>query len=93
MKHFVLQSYKTSGEAPSDDAFREKALLVLKSLSIKQVGIFETKFKAQKAKEKALFRTQRKPVEAGAHGTLSYKIKKGVNKNKIADEKILKSKN
>ena len=44
------------------------------------------------AKEKSLFRTQRKPVEAGAHGTLNYKIKKGVNKNKIADEKILKSK-
>ncbi len=48
---------------------------------------------AQKAKEKALFRTQRKPVEAGAHGTLSYTIKKGINKNKIAGEKILKSKN
>ena len=47
---------------------------------------------AEKAKEKALFRTQRKPVEAGAHGTLSYKIKKGINKNKIADEKIIKSK-
>ncbi len=44
------------------------------------------------AKEKVLFRTQRKPVEAGAHGTLNYKIKKGVNKNKIADEKILKNK-
>ena len=44
------------------------------------------------AKEKILFRTQRKPVEAGAHGKLNYKIKKGVNKNKIADEKILKSK-
>ena len=25
-----------------------------------------------------MFRTQRKPVEAGAHGTLSYTIKKGV---------------
>ncbi len=25
----------------------------------------------EKAKEKALFRTQRKPVEAGAHGTLN----------------------
>ena len=47
---------------------------------------------AEKAKLKAMFRTQRKPVEAGAHGTLSYTIKKGVNKNKIADEKILKSK-
>ena len=48
---------------------------------------------AENAKEKTLFRVQRKPVEAGAHGTLSYKIKKGINKNKIADEKIIKSKN
>ena len=47
---------------------------------------------AQNAKEKALFRNQRKAVEAGAHGTLDYTIKKGVNKNKIADEKIIKSK-
>ena len=47
---------------------------------------------AEKAKEKVLFRTQRKAVEAGAHGTLDYTIKKGVNKNKIAGEKILKSK-
>ena len=48
---------------------------------------------AESRKEKALFRTQRKPVEAGAHGTLNYTIKKGINKNKIADEKILKNKN
>ena len=27
---------------------------------------------AENAKEKALFRNQRKPVEAGAHGTLNY---------------------
>ena len=47
---------------------------------------------AQRAKEKALFRSQRKAVEAGAHGTLDYTIKEGVNKDKIADEKILKSK-
>ena len=47
---------------------------------------------AQEAKEKSLFRTQRKAVQAGAHGTLDYTIKEGVNKNKIADEKILKSK-
>ena len=47
---------------------------------------------AEKAKEKALFRTQRKAVEAGAHGTLDYTIKKGINKNRIAGEKILKSK-
>ena len=38
----------------------------------------------EKAKEKALFRTQRKAVEAGAHGTLDYTIKEGVNKNRIA---------
>ena len=30
----------------------------------------------EKAKEKKLFRTQRKAVEAGAHGTLDYTIKK-----------------
>ena len=47
---------------------------------------------AEEAKEKALFRSQRKAVEAGAHGTLDYTIKEGVNKNKIADDKILKSK-
>jgi len=47
---------------------------------------------AEKAKLKNLFRAQRKPVEAGAHGTLSYTIKKGSNKNRIADDKILKSK-
>ena len=44
------------------------------------------------AKEKALFRNQRKAVEAGANGTLDYTIKEGVNKNKIADEKIIRSK-
>jgi len=47
---------------------------------------------AEKAKEKVLFRAQRKAVEAGAHGTLDYTIKKGINKNRIAGEKILKSK-
>ena len=47
---------------------------------------------AENAKEKALFRNQRKAVEAGAHGTLDYTIKEGVNKNKVAYEKILKSK-
>ena len=45
----------------------------------------------EKAKEKKLFRTQRKSVEAGAHGTLDYTIKKGVNKDRVANEKILKS--
>ena len=47
---------------------------------------------AQDAKEKNLFRTQRKAVEAGAHGTLDYTNKEGGNKDKIADEKIIKSK-
>ncbi len=43
-------------------------------------------------KEKLLFRTQRKAVEAGAHGTLDYTIKEGINKDKVADEKIIKNK-
>ena len=47
---------------------------------------------AHSKKEKVLFRTQRKAVEAGAHGTLEYTIKEGENKNKLADDKILKSK-
>ena len=47
---------------------------------------------AENAKEKSLFRNQRKAVEAGANGTLEYTIKEGINKNKIADQKILKSK-
>jgi len=47
---------------------------------------------AEKEKEKNLFRKQRKAVEAGAHGTLEYTIKEGLNKDKLADDKILKSK-
>ena len=47
---------------------------------------------AQDLKEKSLFRSQRKAVNTGANGTLEYTIKEGVNKNKIADDKILKSK-
>jgi len=47
---------------------------------------------AESKKEKTLFRTQRNPVEAGAHGTLNYTIKSGKNKNKIANENIIKNK-
>ena len=47
---------------------------------------------AESKKEKALFRTQRKAVEAGAHVTLEYTIKEGPNKDKLADDKIIKSK-
>ena len=47
---------------------------------------------ADSKKEKVLFRNLRKEVQAGANGTLDYTIKEGVNKNKIADEKMLKSK-
>ena len=47
---------------------------------------------AENKKEKELFSSQRKAVEAGAHGTLEYTIKKGSNKNRIADEKIIKNK-
>ena len=44
------------------------------------------------AKEKTMFRRQRKAIEAGAHGTLNYTIKEGVNKNKIAGDNIIKNK-
>ena len=47
---------------------------------------------AEKEKEKTLFRTQRKAVEAGAHWTLEYTIKEGPNKDKLADDKIIKNK-
>jgi len=47
---------------------------------------------AENQKEKTLFRSQRKAVQAGANGTLEYTIKEGVNKNKIADDKIIKNK-
>ena len=49
---------------------------------------------AEDAKEKTLFRVQRKPVEAGAHGTLNYTIKKGVLiKTKLPTKKYWKVKN
>ena len=57
----------------------------------KHLGKYANKL-AEEAREKVLLRTQRKAVEAGAHGTLDYTIKEGINKNKIADKKILKSK-
>ena len=50
------------------------------------------KERAQKEKEKKLFKNKIKAVEAGAHGTLDYTIKEGVNKDKIADDRILKNK-
>ena len=48
--------------------------------------------RVQKEEEKKLFKNKIKSVEAGANGTLEYTIKEGVNKGKIADEKILKNK-
>ena len=47
---------------------------------------------AQDLKEKVLFRSQRKAVNAGANGTLEYTIKEGVNKSKIADAQLIKNK-
>ena len=46
----------------------------------------------QSNKEKILFRSQRKAVNAGANGTLEYTIKEGPNKDKLADDKIIKNK-
>jgi hypothetical protein len=47
---------------------------------------------AEKRYETMLFRSQRQPVEAGANGTLNYKIKHGKNKDRIANADIIKSK-
>ena len=47
---------------------------------------------AKKRYENILFRSQLQPVEAGAHVTLSYTIKSGKNKNRIANNDIIKSK-
>ena len=69
----------------------QELYIIVSMRDTKHLGKHASKL-AEKAKEKALFRTQRKAVEAGAHGTLDYTIKEGVNKNRIADEKILKSK-
>ena len=69
----------------------QELYIIVSMRDTKHLGKHASKL-AEKAKEKALFRTQRKAVEAGAHGTLDYTIKEGVNKNKIADDKIIKSK-
>ena len=71
--------------------YNQELYIVYYMRDTKHLGKHANKL-AQEAKEKILFRTQRKAVEAGAHGTLDYTIKEGVNKNKIADEKILKNK-
>ena len=46
--------------------------------------------RVQKEKEKTLFKNKIKAVNKGANGTFEYTIKEGVNKGKIADERILK---
>ncbi len=52
-------------------------------MQIEEKLIFENL--ANSIKEKNLFRSQRKAVNAGANGTLEYTIKEGVNKAE-ADE-------
>ena len=51
------------------------------------------KDREEKEKEAKLFKNKKKAVEAGANGTLEYTIKEGTNKDKIADQKILKRNN
>ena len=46
--------------------------------------------RAEKEKEKNLFKNKIKAVNKGANGTFEYTIKEGVNKGKIADGRILK---
>ena len=46
--------------------------------------------RVEKEKEKTLFKNKIKAVNKGANGTFDYKIKEGINKGKIADNRILK---
>ena len=46
--------------------------------------------RVQKEKEKTLFKNKIKAVHKGANGTFEYTIKEGINKGKIADDRILK---
>ena len=46
--------------------------------------------RVQKEKEKTLFKNKIKAVHKGANGTFEYTIKEGINKGKIADNRILK---
>ena len=46
--------------------------------------------RAAKEKEKTLFKNKIKAVHKGANGTFEYTIKEGINKGKIADQRILK---
>ncbi len=46
--------------------------------------------RVEKEKEKTLFKNKIKAVNKGANGTFEYTIKEGINKGKIADERILK---
>ena len=46
--------------------------------------------RVQKEKEKTLFKNKIKAVHKGANGTFECTIKEGVNKGKIADNRILK---
>ena len=46
--------------------------------------------RVEKEKEKTLFKNKIKAVNKGANGTFEYTIKEGINKGKIADDRILK---
>ena len=46
--------------------------------------------RVEKEKEKTLFKNKIKAVHTGANGTFEYTIKEGINKGKIADDRILK---
>jgi len=46
--------------------------------------------RVEKEKEKTLFKNKIKAVHKGANGTFEYTIKEGINKGKIADNRILK---
>jgi len=79
--YHVFLTYLSCKKRISKTTMRDKIHLIKHSARL-----------AETKKERSLFRSQRQPVEAGAHGTLDYTIKKGVNKDKIANDRIIKSK-
>ncbi|OUS27975.1 hypothetical protein A9Q98_08860 [Thalassotalea sp. 42_200_T64] len=77
MRYFVAQSYKKTGIAPSDKAFKQQAIKVLKNLSYKQ----SQKNKVKLEKQTAVSQTKVVGKSIGTTGAPKAPAKKG-KKNK-----------
>ena len=59
MKYFVAQSYKKTGKAPTDEAYKERSIKVIKNLSYKVIQTAKTKIEKQNGAKKKV--TQKAP--------------------------------